>query len=490
MHTSVAARQRQIRGFVVAWLGITLLMGAVTFIGIYYATGLVGDQNNGSSDDVSVAALSNAEADDLEQAAPEETVDLGQIDMTPVPTAGGDQPAAVAAVPDAQAEAAALAAPDGQGGAADAQFATPVPSPTPVPVDNNAFQLGIQVQMNADPEVYRIWMGEVRDKLKLNWIKQQVRWENIEPQPGQYDWGGLDVTFDLAAEYGIKVMVSVLTTPEWAREPGAPLSKVGPPADPQVFAEFLTTMLRRYPDQIHAVEVWNEMNIDREWGSVRGLSAADYVRMLTAARDAIKAVDPGIIVISGALSPTGVNDGVGAYDDFVYMDMLIQAGVLDTADCIGVHHNGYNIGPNVPWNNVPNDPTARFRGPFDNPHHSWSFYSTLNGYAQKIQQAGSDKKLCITEFGWASTEGLGGTPRSFEFADDNTLAEQAQFFGEAIELMQDWGFVWLAFIWNLNYGAQSGWDPTNDNVPYALLRPEWRPAPAYEVIAGFNFRGE
>ena len=69
MHTSVAARQRQIRGFVVAWLGITLLMGAVTFIGIYYATGLVGDQNNGSSDDVSVAALSNAEADDLEQAA-------------------------------------------------------------------------------------------------------------------------------------------------------------------------------------------------------------------------------------------------------------------------------------------------------------------------------------------------------------------------------------------------------------------------------------
>jgi hypothetical protein len=54
--------------------------------------------------------------------------------------------------------------------------------------------------------------------------------------------------------------------------------------------------------------------------------------------------------------------------------------------------------------------------------------------------------------------------------------------------MEDWGFVWLAFLWNLNYGPQAGWDPTNDNVPYSLLRPEWQQAPAYEVIAAHNFR--
>ena len=34
MQTSMAiTRERQIRGFVIAWLGITLLMGALTFIG-------------------------------------------------------------------------------------------------------------------------------------------------------------------------------------------------------------------------------------------------------------------------------------------------------------------------------------------------------------------------------------------------------------------------------------------------------------------------
>lgn len=394
-------------------------------------------------------------------------------------------------------------------GAGDAlqSGATPIPTPTPVggaaeqppsaattapqaAISDEGFQLGVQVQANPDPEVYKIWMGEVRDKLKLNWIKQQVRWQDIEPEPGQYNWADLDVALPLAQEYGLKVMLSVVTAPDWAREPGNQrLDEVGPPADPQTYADFLQTLLYRFPRQVHAIEVWNEMNIDREWASIYGLSAPNYVNLLRTAYTAIKAVDPNIIVISGALSPTGWNDGVQAYDDFVYMDMLIRAGMLDTTDCVGAHHNGYNIGPNVPYNAVPNDPTARFRGPFDNPHHSWSFYSTLQGYAQRIEQAGYDTKLCITEFGWPTTEDLSGVPRGFEFAADNTLAEQAQFIGEAIDLMDDWGFVWLAFLWNLNYGPQAGWDPTNDNVPYSLLRPEWQQAPAYEVIASHDFRG-
>lgn len=464
MQTSMTlTRQRQMRGFVIAWLGITLLMGALTFIGIYYATGFVnngGGSNNSSNngDGVSAALVPGVENANPQDAAPVEEASEQDV------------------------------APD-ESGAAMAQDATPVPTITPLPSANEDFQVGIQVQPNADPSVYEIWMGEVRGKLQLDWIKQQVRWEDVEPEPGQYDWSELDVTMAQTQAAGIKVMLSVVTAPDWAREQGNQrLDEVGPPGEPQDYANFLLTMLYRYPGQIHAIEVWNEMNIDREWASIHGLSAERYVQLLTAAHAAIKSVDPGIIVISGALSPTGWNDGVAAYDDFVYMEMLINAGLLDVADCVGAHHNGYNIGPGVPWNQVPNDPSATFRGPFDNPHHSWSFYSTLQGYAQRIQQAGSDTKLCITEFGWASTEDMQGYPVGFEFANDNTLAEQAQYIDEAITLMDEWGFVWLAFIWNLNYGPQAGWDATNDNVPYSLLRPEWQNSPAYERIAAYNFR--
>lgn len=453
MQTSMVGRQRQMRGFVVAWLGVTLFMGALTFAGIYYATGLI---NNGGGGDINVAALPNGDPDAEDALAQQAT-------GVPTPTMAG-------AAPEAQAQPA--------GGTALGPI-------------SDEFQLGIQVQPNPDPAVYDIWMTEVADKLRLPWIKQQVRWEDVEPVQGQYDWSALDTSLELAAQHDIRVMLSVVTAPDWAREPGNQrLNEVGPPGDPQTYANFLTTLLERYPGQVHAIEVWNEMNIDREWASVYGLQPNRYVELLRAAYEAIKAVDPDIIVISGALSPTGLNDGVRAYDDFVYMEMLINAGMLNYADCVGAHHNGYNIGPTIPWNNVPNDPTAIFRGPFDNPHHSWSFYSTLQGYVQRIQNAGSDKKLCITEFGWPVTEDLTATPQGFEFARDNTLAEQAQYFDEAIQEMQEWGTVWLAFIWNLNYGAQAGWDATNDNVPYSLLRPDWLPAPAYEVIAAYDFRSQ
>nr|PZN52101.1 MAG: hypothetical protein DIU68_15245 [Chloroflexota bacterium] len=131
---------------------------------------------------------------------------------------------------------------------------------------------------------------------------------------------------------------------------------------------------------------------------------------------------------------------------------------------------------------MPNDPTARFRGPFDNRHRSWSFRSTLQTYAAKIANAGGDQKLCVTEFGWPSSEDLDGYPQGFEFALDNTLEEQAEFTVQALDNMQEWGFVRLAFIWNLNYGPQAGWDPSNDNVPYSLIGPGTTFRPAFDAV--------
>ena len=87
---------------------------------------------------------------------------------------------------------------------------------------------------------------------------------------------------------------------------------------------------------------------------------------------------------------------------------------------------------------------------------------------------------------------MSGFPRGFEFANDNSLEEQAQFFVEALESMSQGDDVWLAFVWNLNYGPQAGWDATNDNVPYSLIGPGNTFRPAYDAIrdwsAGYNAR--
>jgi len=358
---------------------------------------------------------------------------------------------------------------------------TPLP-PTPLPVSDKRFQVGIQIATS--PDNNQIYTDGYYDQgvkgLGLSWVKSQVRWEFIEPQKGQYDWSGVDVAMNSAKKFGAKMMLAVVTAPDWAREPGVDLKKHGPPANVADYTNFLTVILQRYPGQVQGMEIWNEMNLDREWTSTKGLSATSYTALLKASYETIKAIDPGIIVISGALSPTGFDDGVGAIADFRYADLLISAGVLNYMDCFGAHHNGYNMPPLIRYNENFNDPTAVFRGPFDNPHPSWSFRSTLEGYANRIRGAGSDKKLCVTEFGWPTVEDLSGPPGpGFGFAQDNTLAEQAQFIPEAMGFMEKSDFVWLAFIWNLNYSEISGYDPQNDNVPYSLMGPNSSPRPVY-----------
>jgi hypothetical protein len=462
--------RRQVRAFIAVWTGITLVTGLATFIAIYVAYGAF-NLSSGQPQAMRNVTLPDGDAAAVASIATN----------TPFPTRSltrEAQPTTVAATSAPQVVA--------QAAATDA----PTIAPTPLPIDVTRFELGIQVQTPPDgnPDLMNQWLSVAHDQMSLNWVKMQVRWENFEPEQGQFDWWQTDLFLPRAAEMGVRVLVSVVTAPDWSREPGVNLEQHGPPADFADYTNFLSELLNRYPGMIHAVEVWNEHNLDREWTSTGGLSAANYIDMLRVSYETIKNIDPGIIVVSGALSPTGLSDGVRAWDDFVYMDQMIAAGLLNYSDCIGVHHNGINVSPAYLWNQTPNDPTARFRGPFDNPHHSWSFRSTLETYHQKVELAGGDQPLCITEFGWASTEGFDqvdgfdGTVRGgFEFALDNTLEEQRDFTVLAIDNMAASGDVRLAIIWNLNYGPQAGWDPNNDNVFYSLIGPGFQFRPAFDA---------
>jgi hypothetical protein len=332
-------------------------------------------------------------------------------------------------------------------------------------------------------------MDQIKGQLGMNWVKQQVRWDHFSSGPDQMDWSGYDAMVDAASERGLKVLMSVVGAPNWSRTYFDANPQAAPPDDYSVYARFLGELVDRYKGKIHAIEVWNEQNLDREWDTAEGVIAKKYVELLRLAYQAIKSRDASIIVISGALSPTGatwVDDANPnryiVIDDFVYFQQMIDTGFLSYADCVGVHHNGYNMPPDVEFDEGYNDPTAIFRGPFDSPHHSWSFKSTLFGYHDMILAAGRNTPLCITEFGWASSEGLGGTPQGFEFASDNTQAEQAAWDVQSFQLMREWGFVYLAFLWNLDYSYKGGLGITDPNTPYSILDLEGAARPAYGAL--------
>jgi GH35 family endo-1,4-beta-xylanase len=102
-------------------------------------------------------------------------------------------------------------------------------------------------------------------RLRMDWIKQQLRWGVFSQAPDQFDWTGFDQVVDAASQQGLKVMLSIVTAPEWSRSSAAGLGIEGPPDDLNAYAKFVGEVVDRYKGKVHAIEVWNEQNIDAEW---------------------------------------------------------------------------------------------------------------------------------------------------------------------------------------------------------------------------------
>ena len=364
--------------------------------------------------------------------------------------------------------------------------AEPPPEPTtPAPTfpwPAERFGYGVQVLGNATVGDPKSTMNAVAMQLGLDWVKVQVRWPTVHPEPNAGQWFFYDGIVDEANNHGLNVMLSVVGAPAWTGAPEG--EKSGPPDDYSQFTDFLGELLTRYEGRVHAVEVWNEQNLDREWSTPDGIVPEDYVRLLEMSYNTIKDHNPDIIVISGALSPTGNGDWVRWADDFEWLDRGLAAGMLDYADCVGAHHNGINLPPDVPFDqagNIEEASTASFRGPFENPHHSWSFKTTLDTYAEKVQAVDPNMKLCVTEFGWPSSEGFEPVRDDFGFARDNTLEEQAQYIVQAFQQMHDSGNVWLSFLHNFDFGNKA--DSSHETVLYSLVDGNGVPRPAFGAVA-------
>jgi hypothetical protein len=369
---------------------------------------------------------------------------------------------------------------------------TPASPPAVLPSDE-VFGYGIAADALLLPDYT---MGQV-EGLGLGWVKQQVRWGDFSPGPGQMDWSGYDAVVEEANRRGLRLMLSVVDAPEWSHTSYVDDTPQGaPPDDFALFSDFLGQLVDRYRGRVHAIEVWNEQNLDREWDTAEGVNPERYVEMLRMAYQSIKSRDPNIIVISGALSPAAGPwvdpnnpNRITVMDDFEYLERSIAAGMLDVCDCVGAHHNGINIPPDVYCDGSYQDPTAVFRGYWDPPqppHHSWCFRTTLEGYHDRIVAAGSNRPLCVTEFGWASSEGLNGYPPGFEFAQDITLQEQADYIVQAYQMMRNWGFVRLAFLWNLDYANKGPRTPDDPNAPYSILDYNGVARPAFDAVGAMD----
>lgn len=176
------------------------------------------------------------------------------------------------------------------------------------------------------PRIVRRWKA-----LGVEVARVHARWIVIAPRPHDrrpprgfnatahtdpgYNWATLDLAVDTLRAAGIRPMVSITGSgPLWTSlEPRRGNHRWKP--DPAQFAAFAHAVATRYRGRVHRYIVWNEPN-QAAWlqpqftcrsGRCAPFSPHHYRRLYRAAYDAVKRVDPGAQVLTGALAPKGSN---------------------------------------------------------------------------------------------------------------------------------------------------------------------------------------
>jgi hypothetical protein len=179
----------------------------------------------------------------------------------------------------------------------------------------------------------------------------------------------------------------------WAVPPEGVRSQNGPPEDAADLGDFCHTLAERYRGRVPASQVWNEPNLAREWGGWHPDPAA-YVDLLRACYVGVKTADPGALVVSAGLAPTGTGLPE-AIPDMDYLIQMYEAGAAPYFDALGVNAPGYKAPPEV--SPAEAAATAAYGG-----QRFFCFRHVEDMRQIMVEHGDGDKQVMVLEMGWTT----------------------------------------------------------------------------------------
>ncbi|HEY3057838.1 MAG TPA: hypothetical protein VGL99_02590 [Chloroflexota bacterium] len=312
----------------------------------------------------------------------------------------------------------------------------------------------------------------------FHWQKTLFQWRAVEGQcKNCYDWAEADRVVKASKANNVKIIARIDFQPAWARKDGA---RNGPPDNYQDYADFISAFANRYRPgstvgTVDAIEIWNEVNIDREWGdqAINQQQARDYVRLLTLAYRAAKTANPTLTVVTAGLSPTGVTDGHAA-DDVTYMQWLFDAGLKGGVnyDVLGAHGN--TQAPEV---------DAAFGSLLGFGHPSFYFRRIEQLREVQVKNGDANRQIWLLEFGWTADK-IHPAYAWFAVSEDKKAENIVKAFQYARKNWTPW--IGVMTLWTL---SDPSWTPEREEFWWAITNPDGTARAALNAVKAARASG-
>lgn len=311
-------------------------------------------------------------------------------------------------------------------------------------------KMGIHTRLTDEVEPWKIQRTfEMVRLMGAPWIVEYFLWAAHEPSRGVFDWSHADLVVDHAVNQGLTVIARLGYAPEWARPPRSNhlyLDEAGY----DDFARFAAAFADHFRGRVRYLIIWNEPNLSQEWG-FRPVDPAGYAAMLKAVYPAVKAVNPDVQLLAGALAPTLAPPGSEwGMDDLVYLQRMYDAGAAPYFDILAAHAYGWTFSPDAPAG-----------------EDAVNFRRVELQRAIMVRNGDAAKRVMITEGGWNDH------PR---WTKAVRPAQRVEYTRRAYEIaLHEWAWVDALCLWAFRYPRPAG---TYQDY-YTFVGADFRPKPIY-----------
>ena len=313
--------------------------------------------------------------------------------------------------------------------------------------------LAVHTRLTDEVEEWKIQRSlELVREMGATTIVELFPWAYYHAADGGIAWEHPDLVVNHAHAQGLQVIARIGLTPGWARPPDTPLNYLDQ-SGYEPFATFAAAFANRYQGKVTHIIIGNEPNLSFEWGYQQA-TAVDYVQLLATVYPAIKAVNPDIIVLGGALAPTIEPAGSPwGLNDLIYLEAMYEAGGGNYFDGLAVHTYGFKFPPEA----EPDETLLNFRR-----------VELIRDIM--VANGDEDSQIFITETGW----------------NDHPRWTKAVRPGQRINYTLDayqyaethWPYVETMALWAFRFPA-----PTKSYMDYfTLVTPEFVNKPLYDAL--------